>query len=63
MKNLITDKPSPLTVALSQKLISIEKSKKDIVSELGNANFTKEALKNIVTDKPAPITVSLNKNQ
>jgi hypothetical protein len=38
----------------------MEKSKKDIIPELNNANFTISALKNIVTDKPAPITVPLD---
>ena len=37
----------------------MEKSKKDIIPELNNANFTISALKNIVTDKPTPITLPL----
>ena len=53
MKNLVTDKPAPITVALAQKADS------DNVSTLFDSNVTRGNLKNLVTDKPAPITVAL----
>ena len=53
MKNLITDKPSPLTIALA------EKSDADGLFKLMDANVTRGNLKNLITDKPAPITVAL----
>ena len=53
MKNLVTDKPSPITVKLAQK------SDGDNLSVLFDHNVTRGALKNLVTDKPSPITVKL----
>jgi len=53
LKNLVTDKPAPITVALAQK------SDADNLSTLFDHNVTRGALKNLVTDKPAPITVAL----
>ena len=53
LKNLVTDKPAPITVALAQK------SDADGLFKLMDANVTRGALKNLVTDKPAPITVAL----
>ena len=53
LKNLVTDKPAPITVALAQK------SDTDGLFKLMDANVTRGALKNLVTDKPAPITVAL----
>ena len=53
MKNLVTDKPAPITVALAQKGDS------DTVFQVFGANFSKGSMKNLVTDKPAPITVAL----
>ena len=51
LKNLVTDKPAPITVALAQ-------SKKSDTPLLDN-NVSIEHLKNLITDKPAPITVAL----
>jgi len=53
LKNLVTDKPAPITVALAQK------SDSDGLFKLMDANVTRGNLKNLVTDKPAPITVAL----
>merc|ERR1712057_74389 len=53
LKNLVTDKPSPITVGLAQK------SDADNLSTLFDHNVTRGALKNLVTDKPSPITVGL----
>ena len=53
MKNLITDKPSPITVALAQKGDS------DTAFQFAGANFSKGSMKNLITDKPSPITVAL----
>jgi hypothetical protein len=53
MKNLVTDKPAPITVALAQK------SDADGLFKLMDNNVTRGAMKNLVTDKPAPITVAL----
>jgi hypothetical protein len=52
MKNLVTDKPAPITVALAQK-------DSDTAFQVFGANFSKASMKNLVTDKPAPITVAL----
>jgi hypothetical protein len=52
MKNLVTDKPAPITVALAQK-------DSDTAFQVFGANFSKSSMKNLVTDKPAPITVAL----
>jgi hypothetical protein len=65
LKNLITDKPAPLTVALAQRpaaqtLVQLEKSNQDVLSALLGENITRGALKNLITDKPAPITVPLS---
>jgi len=54
LKNLITDKPAPITT----KLVQI-KGDSDIASSLLGENITKGALKNLITDKPAPITTKL----
>jgi hypothetical protein len=53
LKNLVVDKPAPITVALAQK------SDADGLFKLMDANVTRGALKNLVVDKPAPITVAL----
>jgi hypothetical protein len=53
LKNLVTDKPAPITVKLAQK------SDAENLSYLFDTNVTRGALKNLVTDKPAPITVKL----
>merc|ERR1719327_2016898 len=53
MKNLVTDRPSPITVKLAQK------SDKDSVFKLMDANVTRGQMKNLVTDRPSPITVKL----
>jgi len=53
LKNLVTDKPSPITVGLAQK------SDADGLFKLMDANVTRGNLKNLVTDKPSPITVGL----
>jgi len=53
LKNLVTDKPAPITVKLAQKTDA------DNLSMLFDSNVTRGALKNLVTDKPAPITVKL----
>merc|ERR1711981_1176457 len=54
LKNLVTDKPAPITVKLAQT-----KKDSDGVFSLMDNNVTKGALKNLVTDKPAPITTKL----
>ena len=53
LKNLIVDKPSPITVALAQK------SDKDGMFAFGGENVTRGNLKNLIVDKPSPITVAL----
>ena len=53
LKNLVVDKPSPITVALAQK------SDKDGMFAFGGENVTRGNLKNLVVDKPSPITVAL----
>ena len=54
MKNLITDKPSPITTKLAQIT-----GDKDNVFKLMDANVTKGQMKNLITDKPSPITTKL----
>jgi len=56
MKNLITDRPSPITVKLAQ-----QKGKKDsdAVFSLMDNNVSKGAMKNLITDRPSPITLKL----
>ena len=54
MKNLITDKPAPITVKLAQT-----GGDGDNVFKLMDENVTKGQMKNLITDKPAPITVKL----
>lgn len=54
MKNLITDKPAPITVKLAQT-----SGDGDNVFKLMDSNVTKGQMKNLITDKPAPITVKL----
>merc|ERR1712159_690086 len=56
LKNLVTDKPAPITTKLAQM-----KGKKDSdgAFALMENNVTIGALKNLVTDKPAPITTKL----
>ena len=57
LKNLVTDKPAPITVALSQNGKKIcKRGDQEVDCTLYGENVTKGALKNIVTDKPAPIT-------
>jgi len=53
LKNLIVDKPSPITVALAQK------SDSDGMFAFGGENVTRGNLKNLIVDKPSPITVAL----
>lgn len=53
LKNLVTDRPSPITVKLAQK------SDKDSVFKLMDANVTRGQMKNLLTDRPSPITVKL----
>jgi hypothetical protein len=53
LKNLVTDRPSPITVKLAQK------SDKDSVFKLMDANVTRGQMKNLITDRPSPITVKL----
>jgi hypothetical protein len=53
LKNLVTDKPSPITVKLAQK-----KQDSDVDHQLNDHNVTKGHLKNLITDKDAPITVA-----
>ena len=55
MKNLVTDKPAPITVALAQ----VKGNDATTVFNLLGANVTKGQMKNLITDKPAPITVAL----
>ena len=63
MKNLITDKPSPITVALGQKAkaaaLAQTKDDKAQMFTLMDQNVTKGQMKNLITDKPSPITVAL----
>ena len=49
LKNLVTDKPAPITLKLAQKSDT----------PLLDNNVSIGALKNLVTDKPAPITLKL----
>jgi len=56
MKNLITDKPAPITVKLAQMGLVGDG---DNVFKLMDSNVTKGQMKNLITDKPAPITVKL----
>lgn len=56
MKNLITDKPAPITVKLAQ---TGAHGDADNVFKLMDENVTKGQMKNLITDKPAPITVKL----
>merc|ERR1712028_280059 len=55
LKNLIVDKPSPITVALAQ----VKKSDSDGMFAFGGENVTRGNLKNLIVDKPSPITVAL----
>merc|ERR1719199_370639 len=67
MKNLITDKPAPITVALGQKqpaaLAQTKGDDKAQVFTLMDQNVTKGQMKNLITDKPAPITVALGQKK
>lgn len=54
MKNLVTDKSSPITIALLQK-----KDDKDVDHILNDNNVTKGHLKNLITDYQTPITKPL----
>ena len=57
LKNLVTDKPAPITVALAQK--EAEKKKKDdnrVDHTLEGLNVTRGAMKKLVTDFQTPIT-------
>jgi len=53
MKNLLIDKPAPITVALAQK------SDADGLFKLMDQNVSRGNMKNLVIDKSAPITVAL----
>merc|ERR1712151_1382622 len=55
LKNLVTDKPAPITVKLAQT--EGPAGANDFA--LMDNNVTFGHLKNLVTDKPAPITVKL----
>jgi len=57
LKNLVTDKTTPVTGALVQ--LDTEKSDADGLFKLMDANVTRGNLKNLITDKPSPITVGL----
>ena len=57
LKNLVTDRVSPVTAQLVQ--LDEKKSDADNLSTLFDSNVTRGALKNLVTDKPSPITVKL----
>merc|ERR1712230_38104 len=59
MKNLITDKPTPITVALGQAKNKAKGDDKAGVFTLMDQNVTKGQMKNLITDKPTPITVAL----
>merc|ERR1712166_127440 len=71
MVNLITDKPSPITIALMQKqkaaaLAQTKSHAKDdgsSVFTLMDQNVTKGQIKNLITDKPTPITVALGQKK
>ena len=55
LKNLVTDKPAPITTKLAQ----IQGPDAANAFALMDNNVTFGHLKNLVTDKPAPITVKL----
>jgi hypothetical protein len=57
LKNLVTDKTTPVTGSLVQ--LDSSKSDADGLFKLMDANVTRGNLKNLVTDKPSPITVGL----
>jgi len=57
LKNLVTDKPAPITTKLAQQQAKGNDAKG--VFALMENNVTVGALKNLVTDKPAPITTKL----
>jgi hypothetical protein len=57
LKNLVSDKTSPVTGALVQ--LDSQKSDADGLFKLMDANVTRGNLKNLLTDKPSPITVGL----
>ena len=65
LKNLITDRTTPVTTTAAPAapakttLAQISKSDADGLFKLMDANVTRGNLKNLVTDKPAPITVAL----
>jgi hypothetical protein len=54
LKNLVTDKPSPITLKLAQT-----KGDGSNAFALMDNNVTVGNLKNLVTDKPSPITLKL----
>jgi len=56
LKNLVTDKTSPVTSFVQ---LDEQKSDADGLFKLMDANVTRGNLKNLVTDKPSPITVGL----
>jgi len=63
MKNLITDKPTPITVALGQAKNKAKGDDKAGVFTLMDQNVTKGQMKNLITDKPTPITVALGQKK
>jgi flagellar motor switch/type III secretory pathway protein FliN len=63
MKNLITDKPTPITVALGQAKNKAKGDDKSSVFTLMDQNVTKGQMKNLITDKPTPITVALGQKK
>ena len=56
LKNLVTDKPAPITTKLAQQ--QAKGDAKGVFALMEN-NVTVGALKNLITDKPAPITTKL----
>ena len=73
LKNLVTDKPSPITVGLAQvhsksqnnasKASNQTQGKKNTTdSNVNGLDVSTGALKNIVTDEPSPLTIHNTKN-
>merc|ERR1711990_774179 len=58
LKNLVTDKPAPITTKLAQGKANAKDGKGASFALMEN-NVSTAMLKNLVTDKPAPITTKL----
>ena len=57
LKNLVTDKPAPITVALAQKdAKQVKKNDTRVDHTLEGLNVTRGALKKLITDYQTPIT-------